>query len=263
MDDLKSQLRCRTLDISDLYTDASENSNHNIQLYKIELSKYEMVITSLLKVLLPSEIERAQRYRQNKDKNRFIICRGLLKYLIAKNSGLKISEVEFEKSSKHKPYFPKDRNLFFNVSHAGNFAIIAIGNCELGVDIEYLDPQFDFNEILPNVFSETEVNFINNSLEKRQVFYSHWTRKEAIVKAIGKGIDDDIHKIPSADGLHSISSSLLGDFENISVFGFNVNTNYVGALAVTKEIEDISDIKFHTIPNPEVLKVFFEDNRLV
>lgn len=226
-----------------------------IRLFKIELSEYADHINYLTSFLTAEEAERAMRYRHRKDHDRFIICRSLLKYILAETTRTPISTIYFEKTPNHKPYLPTDRSVFFNVSHSSDFAVIAIGPQELGVDLEYRDANFGYQDILPQVFNKTEIKQIQGSENGRAAFYKFWTRKEALVKAIGKGIDDDLKHIPVTDGFHYVSASLLCNHKKINVFSFNLNTDYVGALAVTGSLNDYDQIVCCLPPTLEQLKL--------
>ncbi|WP_179319621.1 4'-phosphopantetheinyl transferase family protein [Winogradskyella helgolandensis] len=254
----ESNLFCGSSIIIDRKGEDSDQIHSGIKLYKIELSQYYNITDVLLKTLTPHEVQRAHRYHHIKDSKRFIICRSFLKLLIAQRNDIEISQVYFEKTENHKPYFPLDKTLFFNVSHAGDYAIIAIGNCELGVDIEYIDKHFNYADILPTVFSSEELSFVEMSNFKRQTFYKLWTRKEAIVKATGKGIDDDFSKIPVLDGAHTVPSSLINDFKKINVFSFNLNAYYVGAFAFKGDDIDFKHISFQPLPNIVELESLFK-----
>ncbi|WP_225035706.1 4'-phosphopantetheinyl transferase family protein [Winogradskyella sp. SM1960] len=253
-DNFECNIFSKTSEIVDCNIDEENNTDSDIKLFKIELPKYYGIVDVLLKRLTSSEIQRAERYRLVKDKNRFVICRSILKFVLAKEKQIHISEVQFEKNSKHKPYLKADKTMFFNVSHAGDYAIIAIGKCDLGVDIEYISPDFNYMDILPSVFSDEEISFLQDSKFERQIFYKFWTRKEAIVKAIGKGIDDDFLKIPVLDGAHTVPSRLVNDFKKINVFSFNLNANYVGALAFKGDKVDFKKLSFQPLPNTEALE---------
>ena len=252
--DSESIVFCEASEVLDSNNEVLKDVYSDIKLFKIELSQYYNSTEILLKALTLEEVKRAQRYHQLKDSNRFIICRALLKYLIAEEKGLDISQIHFEKQANHKPYFSSDRSLFFNVSHAGDFAVIAIGNCELGIDVEQIDTNFKYADILSSVFSVEEINFINHSQYIRHTFYKFWTRKEAIVKATGKGIDEEFVNIPVSDGSHFVSSSLVEGFKNIDVYSFNLNEDHTGALAYTNKNKIIN---FYKIPKAETLLTFF------
>ena len=107
---------------------------------------------------------------------------------------------------------------------------------------------FNYKEILPTTFSNLEIDEIINSNAEHLTFYKFWTRKEAIVKAIGKGIDDDIIKISITDGMHSVPLNVVGDFKIISAFSFNISEDYVGALAMADDLHDFDKIVFCPLP---------------
>ncbi|WP_417876541.1 4'-phosphopantetheinyl transferase family protein [Winogradskyella sediminis] len=254
----ESTLFCGYSEVAEARQQVSEHNPNAIKLFKIKLSQYSDVIDVLSRALTPLELERARKYHQIKDSNRFIICRSFLKTIIAQRNHLKISDVCFEKSNNHKPFFPLDPSLFFNVSHAGDFALIAIGDCELGVDVEYINPKFQYNDILPTVFSADEIKFIHDSDLERQAFYKLWTRKEAIVKATGKGIDENFIKIPVIDGCHKISSSLVNEFKNLRVSSFKLNDDYISSLAITRDDTSIDSVMFQGNPSLDDVAALIE-----
>lgn len=253
MEATKSHLFCKSSE-SVFIKDKSSDENHSgIKLFEIELLAYYTIVDFLLKYLSPIEIERANKYHFLKDRNRFIICRSLLKILLAEETGLQIEEIQIKKHSNHKPYLPVDLSLFFNIAHSGNYAIIAIGNCDLGVDIEHINYDFDFTEILPNVFSEIETDLITSSNNKTAMFYKLWTRKEAIVKATGQGINENLIHIPTTDGSHKLRPSLVSNYKNIRVYSVNLNENYIASLAVSGITHHFDSLYFHPVPSADKL----------
>lgn len=250
----ESILFCGNMEVE--YFDHNHINQHHSEakLFKIELSHYDGIVNLLLqKHLTFQEVQRAQKYVHIKDRNRFIICRSLIKYLLAKEIGVDISLVRLEEHPDGKPYFPLDRTLFFNLAHAGDCAVVAIGKCELGVDIEWINRDFEYRDMLSTVFNQTEIEHIQDSKDQCHSFYKLWTRKEAIVKAIGRGIDDDLYKIHVTDGFHSIASSLLSGFKNVNVNSFDLSDDYVGALAFTESMPDHFNVTWRRLPSPEEL----------
>lgn len=249
-----SNVFCRTFEIGIEDGNHMQNDGLGIELYKIELLIYQELVSVLTNLLSPSERHRANRYHFVKDKNRFIICRALLKFLLAEHTGLELAKIALDIDTNKKPYLPSHPSVFFNVTHAGDYAMIAIARSPVGVDIEYINRNFDYKEILPTIFAEIEIDTVNNDNDKHGTFYRFWTRKEAIVKAIGKGIDDDLPKIIITDGLHYVPLFLVGNFKTINVCSFNLNSDYVGAIAFTENVIDVDKIAFYPIPTSDELK---------
>jgi 4'-phosphopantetheinyl transferase len=244
----KSNIFCGTLETwTQGFNDRLE-VDLGIKLYKIELSKFQESVSGLIAFLSPFEKNRANRYHFSNDKNRFIICRTVLKFLLAKQTGLDVNEIVLDKYSDKKPYLPSHPSVFFNVTHAGDCAVIAIAKEPVGVDIEYVNKDFDYNEILSGIFNKSEIHEVFNSNNKQRTFYKLWTRKEAIVKATGKGIDDHFPEIVSLDGYHHLRPELLGNIEVLQVFSFELNDDYIGAVACSGSFDYTGKLLFYPIP---------------
>ena len=240
---------CGTLEaeIKD-FDQRNEHDDLGIKLYKIQLSTFEASVCSLIDFLTPSELNRANRFYFNTDKNRFIICRTVLKFLLAEQIGLAIDTVIIEVDANKKPYLPSHPAVYFNVTHAADYAIIAIAKSTVGIDIEIINKDFDFNEILPTVFNASEIAEVINSSNKHFTFYKLWTRKEAIVKATGRGIDDGISEIVAMDGYHTMHPELIKNIENLQVFSFKLEGNYIGAVACSSKTAYKGKLIFYSVP---------------
>jgi 4'-phosphopantetheinyl transferase len=83
-----------------------------------------------------------------------------------------------------KPYYNGKGE--FNISHSGHYVVVAFSDQEVGVDIEEVT-YFEVNDISCYLHTE-EINYIENSANSTEAFFKLWTRKEAFLKAIGKGI---------------------------------------------------------------------------
>jgi len=184
-------------------------------------------------ILAPDEIERAGRYHQEKDQLRFIISRGMLRLLLGKYLNQKPINIHLEIGANKKPFVQNRRgdDLHYNVSHSGDLILIAVSNSEVGIDIEKINDSFSYKEILPHNFSDEEILFI----KKPEDFYLLWTRKEALLKATAKGIDDDLPLIPSLDGTHHVNSEIIGSEKNWNVNSFHIGDGYIGS--VTKSCD--------------------------
>lgn len=102
------------------------------------------------------------------------------------SSILGYNSFEFDKIIKDnygKP-FMLDSNFNFNISHSGNTVVCVFSKQEIGIDIEEIN-DIDYS-LFENVFSSHEFAEINR--EGLNKFYEFWTKKESVIKAIGKGM---------------------------------------------------------------------------
>lgn len=203
----------------------------DVIIYTLFLPDYLNTIHVLNRFLSAQELARAQRYYHESDKNRFIICRGLLKLLLSFYTQLPVSKIELNYDNNKKPFLPSHPSVFFNVTHSKDHAIIAFSYYPVGVDVEYINYNYDILNNLDTIYNETEIASILKTKEKHTVFYKLWTRKEALVKAIGKGIDDDFPKVPSINGIHDIDTKLICTKENWNVADIKIASNYMAAVA--------------------------------
>ncbi|MGE5944179.1 MAG: 4'-phosphopantetheinyl transferase family protein [Flavobacteriales bacterium] len=235
--------------------------NPDLVVYSIHLPDYLHLVKDLTVFLEAFEKERALKYYKEIDKNRFIICRSLLKFALAYHTQSMIKNISIELLPNKKPYLPSHPKLFFNVSHSGDYAIFAIGNAPVGIDIEFIDLSYAFHDVLPHIFNKSEIHYICNANNQLEAFYRLWTRKEAFVKALGKGIDDDFLKIPCLDGLHAIDNSIIGNSFNWQVHNFEmIDKRYLGAIArPINTISNKENLLFLTLPNTldEIIKMDF------
>lgn len=133
--------------------------------------------------LTPDEHERASRFRFDRDRNRFIACRGILRELLG------IRE-QFVYGPHGKPRL-EISDIRFNVSHSHGLAMIAVARGrEVGCDLERIDPSFADEKIPEQFFSPYEVAALRALPEAEQcrAFFRCWTRKEAFIKACGMGM---------------------------------------------------------------------------
>ena len=222
----------------------------NIHIYKIHIPKFTAVVEALSYYLEAQEKDRAQRFYKEQDKNRFIISRALLKLVLANHSQSAVSKIILAYHENKKPYLPSHPALHFNVTHSEDYALIAIANSAIGVDIEYIAKNDALINTVTHIFNKQEVAFIQEALDTHYAFYTLWTRKEAFVKALGKGIDDDITKIPSIDGFHSLDPTITNNTVNTwQLEGFDINEHYVGAVAYQTPSAISKNIILSVLPN--------------
>lgn len=148
-------------------------------------------ITRLLPLLSDDEQTRAGRFHFQKDRDRFVIARGVLRVILSQYLDIQPQDLKFQYSEMGKPSLTHFPELCFNVSHSGQIALYAVAqSCEVGIDVEQIRPERDWEAIATRFFStqeQTTLKQLSPDL-KLQGFFNCWTRKEALLKAIGQGL---------------------------------------------------------------------------
>ncbi|MCH7400138.1 4'-phosphopantetheinyl transferase superfamily protein [Belliella sp. DSM 107340] len=134
------------------------------------------------------ESQAVQKFIRDRDKNRKLMTFLSRKITLGKLLEIDPADLIFESDSFGKPFLPHYSNVHFNISHSGSHIVLAIGKVPLGIDLEYLDEDFDFHDMLNSTFQSSEIKSILEAKSPAQKFFDFWTRKEAFVKAIGQGL---------------------------------------------------------------------------
>ena len=141
------------------------------------------------------------------------------------------SEIVFRQNSYGKPYIIGFPNFHFNVSHSENLLVVLISDQAVGVDVEKIrNPNI---QIVNRFFTENEKDYVlsDPSLTTKR-FYEIWTRKEAYVKYLGKGLS---HPLLSFDVLNE-----LGD----NFFTFELDQYIISTFTDSKVIQPYPLSKF-------------------
>jgi len=141
-------------------------------------------------LLNTEERERADRFHFQRDRDRYVMGRGVLRELLAGYLGT--SEFAFALNKFGKPSLqPPHEELQFNVSHSRDLALFGFTRArDIGVDVEWIRPDFATLEIAERFFAPDEANLLGeySETERPLAFFNCWTRKEAYIKARGIGL---------------------------------------------------------------------------
>jgi 4'-phosphopantetheinyl transferase len=222
---------------------------NDVVIYTIYLPDFIDLKSDLSMFLTAPELKKAHRFFKETDKNRFIIYRSILKLVLGAYTKLEVKNIYLDYDFNKKPYLASHPWLHFNISHSENFAAIAISRKKVGLDIEFLSKDFKFTNLLPDIFNDDERLVIQNAADKRNIFYTFWTRKEAFVKALGKGIDEDFKYIPCLDGQHRTDFELIKNTQNWQVYSFNLTDHYLGAIAFEGLPTVAKNLLLYIMPN--------------
>lgn len=149
---------------------------------------------ALQPTLSADEHARAARFHTRHDRARFVVARGYLRVLLGHYLARPPSHLRFTANAHGKPaLLPEhhDRLPHFSVSHSRALALYAItGRGPVGVDLEYIQPDFPCDEIAARFFSPREIATLRAlpPAGQQAAFFAAWTRKEAYIKARGVGL---------------------------------------------------------------------------
>jgi 4'-phosphopantetheinyl transferase len=217
-------------------TECTFQLNDEVDLWRINIAANQSNIANFLSLLQPDEVARANRYLQEKDRTRFIISRATLRQILGKYTNQSAADLKFSIGTNKKPYI-KGADIKYNVSHSADWVLIAIANTNVGVDTEKINPLFDFTSILEDNFSKAEIDFIGQS---PQNFFLLWTRKEALTKATGQGLDENLKYMPCLDGLHPADARVLITDKNWQIKSFKIDGMNWGSVALESKIQQLN-----------------------
>jgi 4'-phosphopantetheinyl transferase len=189
------------------------------------------------------EYARLCRY-ENKSDRQLSLLGKLLLFLEVQKFGIPLKNLTLlTRGELDKPVFHSgDTNVQFSISHSGAMAVVAVSlDQRVGVDIECTE-----RIILPevaSVFTPEEQRWVRNDPRR---FLTLWTRKEAVLKADGKGLHHDLHLVD----VIKIATTI-----DVQVFHWqdvDVATDYTCAVAFERKDSTL------TVSHTEVNHLFFE-----
>ncbi|WP_245262219.1 4'-phosphopantetheinyl transferase superfamily protein [Mesorhizobium sp. WSM3626] len=165
-----------------------------LEVLAITLDAERNVIGETVLCLNDEERRRAEGLRRGSDRRRFVATRVQLRQILASKLGIPPSEVELVYGRLGKPRLSPRmpaHDLCFSVSRSGDVAVIALSSGhEVGVDIEAVLPVPEADEIAALCFSASEYGAYAalGPEDRLEGFLGHWTRMEAVSKALGCGL---------------------------------------------------------------------------
>lgn len=152
------------------------------------------------KILSQDEQARAARFVMAKHRKRYIAAHAALRQILSGYVKRTPGELIFYQNKHGKPYLsdlPADLSIQFNMSDSKAFGLYGVTlGAEIGVDIEYIKPDIQLEEIAQRFFSPSEYEALLalSAAQRLEAFYRCWTRKEAYIKVIGQGLSFNLDR---------------------------------------------------------------------
>lgn len=207
-----------------IYRMKTENMNPSADI-RVVLADVREVRSFHFDELSEQRKKHAVRYKQEADRRRSVAAGLLQKRLLPD------SEVFTDSCGK-----PRTKGgACFNLSHSGDYAAIAVGSAEVGVDIEEmrLVSTLKLGKV---VFCESEMELLRRSFDRLGCFFDLWTKKEALLKCMGEGF----HRPPKSVDVSGESFAENGVVYFFKTFHFSDYT-----LSVCSTVSDFCrDVSF-------------------
>ena len=108
----------------------------------------------------------------------------LLEYAVAQHFPWVVHPLALSIADGGKPYLVSEPGVHFSLSHSGDWAVCAVSDHPVGVDIEKCEQ--GRRDIASRFFHREEVRYLNTLLPsmRDKAFYQLWTLKESFVKSL-------------------------------------------------------------------------------
>lgn len=216
-----------------------------VHVWRIDLEQPDHVVQRFRATLEDHEILRADRFHFERDRIAFAVGRGFLRQVLGRYLETKPEALQFSYGAYGKPALDGEQTLQFNMSHSRAVGLVAVTEAkDVGVDVEYIRADFASEEIARRFFSPTEVEAFNALPEDQQVagFFRCWSRKEAYIKAIGRGLSQPLDGFDVTLAPDVAPALLRADGDDVSRWSLSdldAGEDYAAALVVEGQISNI------------------------
>ncbi len=181
----------------------------------------------LLQARLPREVcDVASAMKHPAAMQRKVLGELLLRSIINQNYQIKSELLKLAYTDKKKPYLLSHPGIHFNISHSGEWVVIAFSGNPVGVDVEKVR-KVNLN-VARRFFSDEEKTRLFNLPEKGQLdyFFDLWTLKESFLKAIGTGLTRPLKSFTVLQSASGFYLENAGDYADVRLSQVAVGKNY-------------------------------------
>jgi 4'-phosphopantetheinyl transferase len=225
---------------------SAEVAGGEVHVWKLPLDIDKSTSAKVAGLLSPDERTRAGRFQVEGHRERFIAGRGMLRLILGRYCDVQPAELRFDYAPNGKPALRWGAGtrspgaLHFNLAHSDGVGVLAITRVgPVGVDVEHVRDFPELSEFVRGFFSAREAAEFSALRCERQLaaFFTLWTRKEALLKAIGEGIGQSLDRV-EVTFLPGVPARVLSlpTYLDLgcrwSLVDLMMSPSYVGALAL-------------------------------
>jgi 4'-phosphopantetheinyl transferase len=170
-----------------------------IHIWRVGLERQENAIKRFERLLSSDERLRSGQFHFEHLRQRYIITHGALRVILAGYCGRPPEALQFGHGRFGKPFLVDPPGVLeFNISHSDDLSLIAVtAGQSVGIDVEKVRQLQSLDLILNRYFSVEERRYIDSTPEPKQTqaFFTLWTRREAVAKALSLNLEAALMKI--------------------------------------------------------------------
>lgn len=182
-----------------LINQSLELGKFDAHVWRVLLPSMQPAVKDLQRVLTDEETKFQRKLKIQKQATQYILRKAIIKLLLSKYSKLAPDKVKISVTSFGKPSLMLSESmpkLEYNVSHSGDWLLLVFSIAHsVGVDVEILKNDFPAIDIATRFFTYGESRALMECREPQRVqsFFKVWVRKEAYLKALGKGLHEPLN----------------------------------------------------------------------
>jgi 4'-phosphopantetheinyl transferase len=191
----------------------------SVDVWAIRLDDDKFDLQRAREIVSDDERKRAERFKFERDRRRYLIAHAALHGILGRYLTIRSEPINFDYGSNGKPKLSQaltPSGVQFNLSHSNEMAVLALTRGgEVGVDIEFVKDNFEFQDVAERFFRTKEVAAMRSlpAHLQRRAFFKCWTSKEAFLKAKGSGLSgklDEVEITLTANQQVQITASVPG-----------------------------------------------------
>ena len=242
----------------------SINSQNSIDIWVIDTAN-QSELAAEYGLLTEQELTRSQCFKDTALGIRWGLFRGAMRTILSEYTGIPAQEIRIDQEPGEKPSIQEletEPRIEFNLSHSDRLALLAINSTyAIGVDLEFCREIPETDSLVRRFFSQSEqaAYFSIEDHLRTEAFYRGWTRKEAVIKAMGLGLkvpleQFDVPLTHSEDWHAARFKEALSIVDSFYLRQLPLEDGFIGALAIAS-----SDAAKEKLPKVELKPYRFAD----